>query len=364
MKRRVALVILAASLACISAAARQPDGTLGLIRTPNNGIPAIVAPGGQFDVVVQQRAELRLLAEQDGPPLEIQWADLPGGLARARCTVPSDAAPGTYSVIATAGDDTDRNDRAVYVRNGFPDYYVAAHLTDTHIGSDRHPRPAADIFRDAVNAANRSEAAFVVISGDLTENGQMDQFRQFMALMDECKLPTLVCPGNHDRDGLIYEQVFGPLTYGFLFGKDGYLVFDTKDYVTADDLDAQNADLEVLRQQIKPCRWAIGVTHRYEPAQSLRSQLILFVDNPLDHLMFGHQHRARENDPKLVPWKTTPMTMTPATVDGFMRLYDISDKEVRPREPQRVAEVAPPQPAPEPAPEAAQEKVPESQPGP
>ena len=88
MKRRVALVILAASLGCISAAARQPDGTLGLIRTPNNGIPAIVAPGGQFDVVVQQRAELRLLAEQDGPPLEIQWADLPGGLARADAPCP------------------------------------------------------------------------------------------------------------------------------------------------------------------------------------------------------------------------------------------------------------------------------------
>ncbi|MCX5771172.1 MAG: metallophosphoesterase [Candidatus Hydrogenedentes bacterium] len=348
MSRRSVLFIAAASLICITAAARQPDGTLGLIRTPNSGVPAIVAPGGQFDVVVKQRAELRLVAGQDGPPLEIQWAGLPGGLARARCTVSADAAPGTYSVVAAAGELTDRNDRAVYVRDGFPDYYVVAHLTDTHVGSDRHTRPAADIFRDAIKAVNETEAAFVVISGDLTDNGQFEQFREFMAIMDESKLPTFVCPGNHDRDGLLYEQVFGPLTYGFLFGKDGYLVFDTKDYVTADDLDAQNANLEILRQQIKPCRWSIGVTHRYEPAQSLRSQLILFVDNPLDHLMFGHQHRARENDPKLVPWKTTPMTMTPATVDGFMRLYDISDKEVRPREPQRVAEVAPPEPAPAP----------------
>jgi predicted phosphodiesterase len=344
--RRFVVLIAAAILACFSAAARQPDGTLGLIRTPNNGIPAMVAPGGQFDVVVEQRADLRLAAGQDGPPLEAEWVDLPGGMFRARCTAPADAALGMYAIVATAGGSTDRNERAVYVRKDFPDYYVVAHLTDTHVGSDRHPRPAADIFRDAINAANGSEAAFVAISGDLTESGQIEQFREFMAVMDECQLPTLVCPGNHDRDGLVYEQVFGPMTYGFFFGKDGYVVFDTKDYVTADDLGAQNADLEVLRQQIKPCRWAIGVTHRYEPAQSMRSQLILFVDNPLDHLMFGHQHRARENDPKQVPWKTTPMTMTPATVDGFMRLYDISDKEVRPREPQRVAEVGPPEPAP------------------
>lgn len=348
MRRALGLLIAAAALASFAAAARQADGTLGLIRTPNNGIPAMVAPGGRFDVVLRQRADLSLVGDQNGPALEIQWSDLAGGMVRARCTVPSDAAPGAYAVVATVDGATDRNDRAVYIRNGFPDYYVVAHLTDTHVGSGRHPRPAGDIFRDAIKAANESEAAFVVISGDLTDGGLIEQFRDFMAIMDECKLPTVVCPGNHDRDGLVYEQVFGPVTYGFLFGKDGYLVFDTKDFVMADDLDAQNANLEVLRQQIKPCRWSIGVTHRYEAAQSMRSQLILFVDNPLDHLMFGHQHRARENDPKQAPWNTTPMTMTPATVDGFMRLYDISDKEVRPREPQRVAETAPPEPAPEP----------------
>jgi len=340
------LAVLAAVVVAFSAEARNPDGTLGLIITPNNGVPAIVAPGGQFDIVLRQRADLELLNGNAGPALETDWAKLPGGRMRARCTVSADAKPGTYVVQATTGETSDTNKRAVFVCEKFPAYYVVAHLTDTHIGSNRHERPAADIFRDAIGAVNATEAAFVVISGDLTENGRMEQFSAFMAILDECRLPTFVCPGNHDRQALNYESVFGPLTYGFLFGKDGYVVFDTKDFLTADDLDAQNAELEILREAIKPCRWSIGVTHRYEPAQSMRSQLILYIDDPLDHLMFGHWHVFHENDPRIAPWQTTPMTMTPATVNGYVRLYDISDKEVRPREPQRVAQTELPKPPP------------------
>lgn len=347
MSRRAYILTLAAVAIALTAGARNPDGTLGLIVTPNDGVPAIIAPGGQFDVVLQQRAEISLDGD-NAPALEIEWTGLPGGSVRARCTVATDAEPGSYSLQATDGDANDVNTRAVFIRENFPSYYVVAHLTDTHVGSNRHERPAADIFRDAIHAANETEAAFAVVSGDLTENGTMDQFKAFLEILDECKLPTFVCPGNHDRQALNYENVFGPLTYGFLFGKDGYIFFDTKDFVTADDLDSQNAELEVLRQAIKPCRWSIGVTHRYEPAQSMRSQLILYIDDPLDHLMFGHWHVFRENDPRIAPWKTTPMTMTPATVNGFMRLYDISDKEIRPREPQRVAQTELPKPAPEP----------------
>lgn len=368
MSRWSLLALTTALVACLPVAARQADGTLGLIITPNNGVPAIVAPGGQFDAMLAKRAELRLVpatlaggtpapqstaggtpAPQSsqltagGPGLEIEWSELPGGRVRARCRVAGEAAPGTYALEAMADGASDINARAVFVVSSFPDYYVVAHFADTHVGSDRHARPAADIFRDLISAVNGSEAAFAVISGDLTESGAMDQFGAFMAVMDECRVPTFVCPGNHDREALNYEKVFGPLVYGFLFGKDGYLVFDTKDFLTADDLDSQNAELEILRRAIKPSRWSIGVTHRYEPAQSMRSQLILYVDDPLDHLMFGHWHRFRESDPRLPQWQTTPMTMTPAAVDGFMRLYDVSDKEVRPREPERVAAVAPPE---------------------
>jgi hypothetical protein len=83
-------------------------------------------------------------------------------------------------------------------------------------------------------------------------------------------------------------------------------------------------------------RWIVGFSHRYEIGQGIRSQLILFVDNPLDHLIFGHWHRDSED---VVPWGTTPYTSTPAAINGTMRYFDVSPRGVSSRRPERVAEI-------------------------
>lgn len=335
MKRTILLIVLAAA----GAVAREPDGTLGLIRTPNNGVPAIVAPGQSFDAVLRTRAALRLSGDAS-PELDVEWTDLSGGMAKARCTIGADAPPGTYALEAVATDatnGTDRNVRSVYLRESFPDNYIVAHITDTHIGSDQESeRPPVDALRDVIVAANESGAAFALVTGDLTHNGRPEQFRAFLEVLDTCALPTFVCAGNHDRTGQNYENTFGPDTYLFWFGRDGYLSFDTKDFVTADGLGAQNADLELFRRAIKPARWAVGFTHRYEPNMGMQSQLVLFVDNPLDHLLFGHWHRANTEAEPCVPWGTTRITVTPAAFDGYLRLVDVSEKGVRSRPPECV----------------------------
>jgi predicted phosphodiesterase len=320
----------------VPALARGPDGTLALIRTPNNGVPVIVAPGGGFEAVLTEQASLRLVGNQGARDLTVSWEELPGGAAKARCALETDIPPGTYALEATANGVTDRVLRCVFVRPSFPEYYLIAQLTDTHLGAERNGRPAADIFRDAIKAVNESPAVFAIITGDLTDSGDPGQFQQLLEVLDTCRAPTFVCPGNHDRGGGRYERFFGPTTYVFRFGEDGYLGFDTKDFVTADDLSAQDADLEVDRRAIKSARWAIGFTHRYESNMGMRSQIVLFVDNPLDHLILGHWHRANTEQEKTVPWGTTPITVTPATVDGYVRIFEISAKSVKGREPQRV----------------------------
>lgn len=323
---------LAALLAvAIPAHARNADGTLGLIQTPNDGIPAIVAPGGAFDVNLSEKAAVKLSGPEPVPGLTIEWHTLPGGRALAHCTVAGNAQPGTYAVVATAGDTTDRNVRSVYVRTSFPPVYMIAHVTDIHIGSHSHKKPADEMFKEILTKVNASNAAFVALTGDLTDNGTLEQFRRFVEILDTCALPTFVCPGNHDRKALNYEHVFGPLTYMFRFGLDGYLCYDTKDYNIADDLGRQDADLQIYRRALKPCRWCIGLTHRYDPDQGMRSQLVLFVDNPLDYLIFGHWHRENTKDEVVVPWGTTRYTVTPAAKDGAYRYFDITPKEIHPR---------------------------------
>ena len=327
-------ILIAAMMAMTSAAARAPDGTLALIETPNNGIPAIVKPGQRFEAVLAGRAATMTLTGPQRISIEATWTALPGGKMRATCSVAASAPVGVYALEATAGDQSDRNLRSVYVRGTFPESYVIGHLSDTHIGSNRHTRTAEAIGMDVVAAVNGSKADFVLVTGDLTENGETDQFRSFLRVLDTCTLPTFVCAGNHDRKGLNYERFFGPDTYMFRYGGDGYISFDTKDRSTTPEWGGQDADLQVFRRAIEHTRWAIGFSHRYEMGQGMRSQLILFVDNPLDHLMFGHWHSAAEN---VVPWGTTRYTSTPAAVNGSLRYFDVSAEGVKPRRPERVA---------------------------
>ncbi len=57
----------------------------------------------------------------------------------------------------------------------------------------------------------------------------------------------------------------------------------------------------------------------------MRSQLLLFVDNPLDFLVGGHTHRDSRPGQK-VPWGTTPMVVTAAAKNGAVRLVHVGPK--------------------------------------
>ena len=333
-------ILFAAILFAAPVLARQPDGTLGLIQTPNDGVPALVLPGARFEAVLEAEAPLYIESGGARHPLDAAFAPLPGGSVRAVCTVPQAAAPGPYTLCAQS-EAPDSTPRAVWVLDKTREYYTIAHVSDTHIGKEKNrPRRSDDVIRDVIAAVNASDAHFAVITGDLTETGAEDEFRRFLAVLDTCALPTFVCPGNHDRQALHYERFFGPLVYAFTFGPDGYLVFDTKDYRIADELGEQDGALQRLRREIKPTRFSIGLTHRYEPMMGLRAQLALFVDNPLDFLLFGHWHRENTNE-DAIPWGDTRISAVPAAIHGAYRLLDMTARGLIPRKVQYVEGMQP-----------------------
>lgn len=336
MKR---IVLLFALAACDAALARAPEGQLDLILEPHNGRPAIVVPGGEFQVLVAARADLRL----EGGPRVIKLTGVERRTCDGRvvtvCTVPKDALPGMYTLAAESGSKRDRNVRAVNVVGAFPDTYRFVHITDTHIGSHRGGRDSAATFAEVIRVVNQSEAVFALVTGDLTDGGEPAQFRRFLEILDTCRMATFVCPGNHDRQGLNYERVFSPMVYSFRFGRDAYLGFDTKDYNVADELGGQDSVLEASRQAMQGSRWSIGFSHRYEPDMGMRAQLVLFVDHPLDHFFYGHTHRANLPGQERVPWGTTPITITPAAVNGVIRYVDITTQKISPHSPERVVEL-------------------------
>lgn len=323
MKSHAILMLLLLTGLAVPASARNPDGTLGLLLTPNNGMPALVQEGATaFEATATAEAVLTLDTDVGSLPIAVTWTPLPGRQFRGQCALPQGLSTGLYTLRAAANGIDDLNSRAIAVVPPPGDVYAIAHVSDTHIGSGRHKRSSSAIVRDVFTAVNASGAALCLITGDLTENGEPQQFRDFLSDLDTCAVPTFVCPGNHDRKDLNYEQFFGPLVYHFTFGRDAYLSFDTKDFVTAPDLGDQAGALETGRRAIKASRWSIGFSHRFEGSQGMRSQLTLFVDNPLDYLLFGHWHRENTPEERGVPWGKTRISVVPAAIDGAFRVID------------------------------------------
>lgn len=313
-----------AVLLALPAEARNADGTLGFLITPNNGIPALVSGGREFSVEALGEAELTLQGAVGEIPVAAAWTARASGRHVAACTLPEGVAPGLYALHAKHASGEDSNARAVAVLPPPGDLYAIAHLSDTHIGSGRHKRPSTAIVGDLIQAINRSGAAFCIVTGDLTDGGEPAQFQDFLKVLDTCTLPTFVCSGNHDREALNYEQFFGPAVYAFAYGRDGYLSFDAKDFVTTPDLGAQPGELETARRSIRAARFSIGFAHRFEASQGMRGQLALFVDDPLDYLLFGHWHRENTDEERGLPWGRTRVSVVPAGIDGKYRIIDVT----------------------------------------
>jgi outer membrane protein assembly factor BamB/predicted MPP superfamily phosphohydrolase len=70
-----------------------------------------------------------------------------------------------------------------------------AFLSDTHVGSST----GEEDLRASVNDINaQSNLSFVVISGDITEYGSLEQLRLAKDILDGLKIPCHLIPGNHD----------------------------------------------------------------------------------------------------------------------------------------------------------------------
>ncbi len=325
---RTVFFLVLATLVGGTGAARNPDGTLGFLKLPNNGVPVIIRSDAAFEAVLEKEATLTLSGGGGTTALEVSWSSLPGGLQQGRCKAPGPLSPGVYALHAETASSTDINTRSVYVVDTFPESYQIAHITDLHLGRFPESHPNSGLFQEIIETVNTSDAVFALITGDVTDNAEPVQFRQFLEQLDRCRLPTFVVAGNHDRTANTYQRFFGSSAYTFTFGEDGYLAFDTKDFLIADEMSAQNGLLYSYRRQIRAGRWSIGFTHRYDVAMGMRAQLCLFVDDPLDFLIYGHYHR-EPGEGDGIPWGTTRPIMTPAAVDGMMRFLQVNASGVK-----------------------------------
>lgn len=100
-----------------------------------------------------------------------------------------------------------------------------AHVTDTHIGSDK----ADEDLRRTVHDINQNkDIQFVIVSGDVTEFGSDNELRLAKQILDSLTKPYYIIPGNHDDNWSesgtnSFKKTFGAETFFFKYGKYYFL---------------------------------------------------------------------------------------------------------------------------------------------
>jgi outer membrane protein assembly factor BamB len=120
-------------------------------------------------------------------------------------------------------------------------------------------------------AAHHPEAAFVVATGDLTNNGTEDELVALAAALDRSPLPVRVLPGNHDHHSaeadvvagrpLPWERHIGPRWFSFDHGGVHFAAIDWYTHLLGIDTEEQEAWLAADLEALAPDVPVVLLTH-------------------------------------------------------------------------------------------------------
>ena len=327
--------MLAVCAVCLASGAmgRAGDGALDIILSPHNGRPALVRPGAAFEAVLTKQTPLKLAGEDGTLTMAVEWELRPDGRYVATCHLPDEIAPGVYALEA----ERDRNERALHVKESFPEVYLVAHIADPAIGGGEDLEESLGLFEEIAAEIGEANADVALITGELTANDTAEEYAAFLAALEALSMPTFVCPAPSEESA----RYFGSPPFAFWYGEDAYLGFDGTATNLAPPWEPAESLHYRLRREIKPARWAIGFANRYSQDFPMHSQISLFVDDPLDLLITGPwemelvDEEGEEMEPAL-PWGRTPVAITPPASEGSYRLVQVSSSEARPRAPESV----------------------------
>lgn len=313
------------------------EAQLDVVIRPNCGAPAFVSPGGEFRALLTKQTALRLSRAETAYALEASWRELPGGRYEATCQMADNLLPGTYAVEAESGKGWHKSRNAVVVRASYPKSYLIAYLAtpDLAASADVESRvmeaagqgvPASD---PEGNADERLPLAFVLTRAP--EGGEAE-YRRLVSALEKATMPVVVAPPLL-KDADRYTRHFGPLPRAFRFGHDGYLLFGDAGMHADGTAQDDAVRLQLLRRQIMDCRWSTGVTPQFSPLSGMRTQLVLFVDNPLDFLLVGSEQDDASDTS--IPWGAT--RLVPAG-EAEVTVLEVSPSGVGVRTPEPSAE--------------------------
>src|SRR5688572_6038265 len=111
--------------------------------------------------------------------------------------------------------EDERNWNAQSIRRIQQTVYTDDTITFLHMGDTQR---FYDEVEDFVKSANRLDADFVLLAGDITDFGLNDEFHWVHDIMKDLKKPYVAVIGNHDLSGngeAVFKERYGPLDAAF-----------------------------------------------------------------------------------------------------------------------------------------------------
>ena len=197
--------------------------TLTVIQRPLLNIPAIVIPGQAMEIVCLAPESTtdwsaELIHNENTLSLNINGEVFDTSRQRWFLTtiIPEPEIFELYDLKVTAsGDIEDITANAVQIIHEIKNEYYFIHITDTHLPThlfypdEETLTDTSEIvdFREVINDINLINPEFVLFTGDLVNEGELEDFenRRYFTkaqrLMKELEVPVYLVSGNHDLGG-------------------------------------------------------------------------------------------------------------------------------------------------------------------
>ncbi|MDR0714704.1 MAG: PQQ-binding-like beta-propeller repeat protein [Bacteroidales bacterium] len=129
-----------------------------------------------------------------------------------------------------------------------------AFLTDLHIGSSM---TAEEDLSQAVEQINLTGGlSFVIVAGDITENGDRESLKTAKRLLDKLRIPWYITSGNHDTKwsesgATDFPLIFGPDYFRFEFHGFLFVGFNTGPVIRMAEGHVAPQDVQSLSRDLK-----------------------------------------------------------------------------------------------------------------
>lgn len=312
----IARILTAGIIGVVLAVASGADGAW-----PRAGRPAVVLPGGTISLGGDLEAPVALRRGETQLPLDLTAGESPPGPATGMAPLPPSATAGGYDLVYSEAGAKRVNVGAVFVVP--PDlnaYRWAAIRAEVDDGTPT--------FSDALMArVAAAEPDLLFVLGGLTPAGGAEAYTRLSARFAQLPMPVFFCPDAAELNRGGYEAVFGPRDFGFRFGPDGYLMIGGGLW----HRDARSAErigpLHRWRRELRSSRWSVGVAARFGLDWSMRAQLALLVDNPLDYLITAPP---ADGGAQRVPWGQTAFALPVSDPDSTLHVIEVDMQGFRP----------------------------------